>query len=784
MAPSKPVYGVHKTLTASHWGTYSVSKRLNGGLALEAFSEDPEPSLIGQALADSVRGELRIAQPMARASWLDTRDKSGEQRQRRGRDAFVPLSWTDASELVGKTLIEVIENHGNEAIFGGSYGWASAGRFHHAQGQLHRFLNGLGGYTSSVNTYSSGAAEVIVPHVLGHDYRTCNDNTTTWSMLAKHAELFVAFGGMAAKNAQVHPGGISRHHALAGMTACANGGTRFVNVSPVRSDMAESLNAQWLAIRPNTDTALMLALAHTLIVEGRVDEAFVHSHCVGFELVRDYLLGRSDGLAKSPEWAAALTEINAQKIRDLARQMADARTFISLSLSIQRGDHGEQTYWAGITLAALLGQIGLPGGGFGFSYGALGGIGNPRSAAKGPTFPQSSNPVMSFIPVARLSDMLLHPGEPFDYDGQTFNYPDIKLIYWAGGNPFHHQQDLTRLCRAWLKPETVIAHEIWWNPLARQADIVLPATTSLERNDIGFNSSDAYMIAMKQALAPVGEAKNDYEIFAGIAEQLGCRTEFTLDRSELEWLKTMYDDYAGRSPLELPEFAEFWEADYVQVPPEQVDKVFLSEFRANPIAHALPTPSGKIELFSSTIAAFDYSDCPGHACWLEPAEWLGHPQAQSYPLHLLSNQPAQRLHSQFDHSDFSRSSKVAGREPVRMNPQDAQARRLGDGDLVRVFNERGACLAGVIIDVALRPGVVQIATGAWFDPARADSGTFDLDRSGNPNMMTLDKGTSRLAQASLAQTALVEVELYSGGAAGVEAYDPPDITSPEGKAKS
>ncbi len=763
------------SLTASHWGTYRVEQTASGQLKLTPFAEDPEPSLIGQGLADAVDSKLRIQQPMARASWLNAKDKSGVQRQRRGRDSFVPLSWPEAFELVGQSLTNVIETHGNDAIFGGSYGWASAGRFHHAQSQLHRFLNLLGGYTSSVNTYSSGAAEVVVPHVLGYDYRTCNDNTTTWDVLAEHAKLIVVFGGMAAKNSQVHPGGTSRHLAPGWLSQCAANGTRFVNVSPARSDMAAELGAQWLAIRPNTDTALMLALAHTLVVEGLFDQHFVDRYCVGFKEVSDYLLGISDGVPKTAQWAATLSDIEVPAILSLARKMAKERSFITLSLSIQRGDHGEQTYWAGITLAALLGQIGLPGGGVGFSYGALGGIGNPRSTVKGPTFPQSENPVSNFIPVARLTDMLLQPNKPFDYNGQTLTYPDIKLVYWAGGNPFHHQQDLIRLSRAWQKPQTVIAHEIWWNPLARHADIVLPATTALERNDIGFNSSDSYMIAMKQALSPVGQARHDFEIFTGIAAQLGCSERFTEQRDEMQWLRVLYTEYAARRSDDIPVFDEFWDADYLRVPPKQTSTVFLSEFRADPERHPLPTPSGRIELYSAIVAGFGYADCPGHASWLAPAEWLGSPQTRLYPLHLLSNQPEHRLHSQFDHSALSQAGKVAGREPVSIHPTDAKARGLEDGMLVRVYNDRGACLAGVQLSNALRPGVVQLATGAWFDPLHTQTGEIELDRSGNPNMMTLDKGTSSLAQASSAQSALVEIERYVGDAPNVATYQLPDI---------
>ena len=767
------------SLTSGHWGTYSVETAADGRLVLGAFPEDPEPSPIGQGLADAVSDKLRIRQPMVRASWLRAKNKGGEQRLQRGRDAFVPVSWSDAFELVGQTLSEVIETHGNEAIFGGSYGWSSAGRFHHAQSQLHRFLNLLGGYTSSVNTYSSGAAEVIVPHVLGYDYRTCNDNTTTWKVLAEHAQLIVVFGGMAAKNAQVHPGGSSRHLASSWLARCAKNGTGFVNVSPLRSDMAAHLQAQWLAIRPNTDTALMLALAHTLVVEALYDKAFVQQCCVGFDEVRDYLLGVDDGTPKSAEWAAALTDIDAAEILDLARRMASKRTFITLSLSVQRGDHGEQTYWAGITLAALLGGIGLPGGGVGFGYGALGGIGNARTTLKGPTFPQSSNPVSSFIPVARLTDMLLHPKEPFDYNGERLSYPDIKLVYWAGGNPFHHQQDLARLRRAWCQPHTVIAHEIWWNPLARHADILLPATTALERNDIGFNSSDAYMVAMKQAIPPVAEARNDFDIFTGIAQALGCAADFTEQRDEMQWLRRLYGDYAQRSSEQTPDFDEFWDTDYLHIPPSQADKVFLSEFRADPANNPLPTPSGKIELYSATIAGFGYDDCPGQASWLEPREWLGNVngsvKTQNYPLHLLSNQPQYRLHSQFDQGPLSQEHKVAGREPVLMHPGDALKRGIEEGMLVRVYNDRGACLAGAKLATEVRPGVVVMATGAWFDPVYSEGNQIELERSGNPNMMTLDKGTSRLAQASSAQTALVEVERYTGAAPEVETYQLPDI---------
>jgi biotin/methionine sulfoxide reductase len=385
------------------------------------------------------------------------------------------------------------------------------------------------------------------------------------------------------------------------------------------------------------------------------------------------------------------------------------------------------------------------------------------------------NPARSFIPVARISDMMLNPGGAYQYNGMDRTYPDIRLVYWCGGNPFHHHQDLNRLLEAWRKPETIILNEIFWTATARHADIVLPATTTLERNDIGASSRDRFIMAMQKAVEPVGQSRNDFDIFADLSERLGFRDRFTEGRTEEEWLRHLYNisrQQAAKSRIELPDFDTFWEQGYVESPEPTKPFVLFEAFHDDPEANPLRTPSGKIEIFSETIAGFGYDDCPGHPTWMAPQEWLGGERAKSFPLHMMSNQPQTRLHAQQDDGRISLESKVQGREPVAISPADAEARGISDGDIVRVFNDRGAVLAGAVVTDHVRPGVIRLSTGAWYDPAeRGRPGT--LEKHGNPNVLTPDRGTSKLAQGPIAHSALVEVERYTGDAPPVTAFEPP-----------
>jgi len=759
-------------LTSTHWGVYDIAVENGEITRVVPFQADPDPSPIGQSLLGTVTGPTRVRRPAVRRSYLE--GGPGTSRDKRGAEPFVEVSWDEALALVASELKRVTANVGNTAIFAGSYGWSSAGRFHHAQSQVHRFMNAIGGYVAHVGTYSLGAARTLLPHIL-MDMDTMRAQQTAWVQLERHCQLLVAFGGVPTKNTQVNSGGASQHEVRLSLRRLADAGVKFVNVSPLRQDLADAPSAEWIALRPNTDAAFMLAIAHTLIAERLHDTTFLERYCAGYEEFRRYVMGDADGLPKSSQWAAQICDIPADTIISLAHRMAANRTVVSVAWSLQRGDHGEQPYWLGITLACLLGQVGTPGGGFALAYGPVNVEGANARTFSGPVLPQGQNPVKTPIPVARIADMLEYPGAEYEFNGRIGTYPDIRLIYWAGGNPVHHHQDLNRLLVAWRRPETIVVNEQYWNANAKMADIVLPATTMLERDDIGAASRDRFMIAMKRAIDPVGEARDDYEIFSALAKRLGAEERFTEGRTASGWLRHLYDlarDRAGKWQLELPSFEAFWAEGCIEMPPPSEPSVMLKAFREDPEANKLPTPSGKIEIFSSAISKFSYDDCLGHPAWFEPAEWLGSPLARRYPLHLISNQPATRLHSQYDHGSLSRAAKIQGREALTMHPRDAEARGVKAGDVVRVYNDRGACLAGVRIDDGVRRGVVVLPTGAWYDPlVPGEIGT--LEKHGNPNVLTLDKGTSKLTQGCIAQTVLVEIELFRGELPPITAFDPP-----------
>lgn len=758
-------------LTSNHWGPGYVNVADGRIVSVLPHPDDPNPSQISGNIAQSLNGRARVLKPAVRKGWLE----NGPGSARRGEDAFVELSWSEMTNLLADEINRVKSTYGNNAIFAGSYGWSSAGRFHHAQSQLKRFLNTLGGFVRSEGNYSYNAALGLMPFILG-DYRRHVAQATRWTVVAEHCDLVVLFGGLATRNTQVSDGGISRHRIETNLKSCADAGVRFVNFSPIRSDLSSDIPAEWLAPLPGTDVAVMMGIAHTLLIEDLHDRAFLDKYTTGFDRFAAYLVGETDGVAKTAAWAERISGIPSESLRSLAREMASKRTMISCAASLQRADYGEQPLWMTISLAAMLGQIGLPGGGFTIGYGVNGNIGNMERPFRPGALPQGRSAVSDCIPVAMISEMLLNPLGKYEYLGATRTFPDIKMVWWAGGNPFHHHQDLNRLRRAFSKPETIIVNEMNWTATARHADIVLPVAAPQERNDFGAGKSDNALIPMPAAVSPPGEALTEFEIYCTLSKRLGNHQNFSKGLDETGWLLHLWDETrqsAANQGIDLPDWSTFLNGDIVTLPDPSPNQVFLAEFREDPHGNALPTPSGLIELYSQTIADMNLQDCPGHASWFEPRD-KETGLAERYPLSLLSGQPGTRLHSQLDNGATSLAAKIKGREPVLLHPEDAANRKIKDGDIVELRNDRGRCLAGARITDDIRPGCAFLWTGAWYDPEFEDP--HHRDRHGNPNVLTHDLRTSSLTQSPAAHSAYIEILPIEGEAPEVEAHTPPRFT--------
>lgn len=782
-------------MSGSHWGVFRG--QVQGGRLekLIPWEKDPNPTVMLEGVLDSIYSPTRIKYPMVRRAWLE--QGPGADPEGRGSGDFVRVSWEKAIELVANELVRVRTKYGQNSIFGGSYGWNSVGKLHNCRTLLRRMLKYNGGFVRATGDYSTGAAQVILPHVVGSI--EVYEQMTSYKSLAENTEIMVYWGCNPYNTCQIG-WCIPEHGSTVGYEMLKKAGVKVICIDPIRTETADYFDAEWIAPRPQTDVAMMLGIAHTLYTEKLHDQAFLDKYTVGFDKFLPYLTGKSDGTPKTAEWAAEICEVPAETIKDLARRFAKHRTMLTLGWSTQRQHHGEQGHWMLVTLACMLGQIGLPGGGYGLGYNynsagtptatspILAGVTDgpapsldelPPGCAPGAT--NSACLVNSglSIPVSRFVESLLNPGKIMDFNGSKIELPEMKLAYWVGGNPFVHHQNRNEMLEAWKRLDTFIVHDFQWTPSARYADIVLPVTTSYERNDIEQlgDYSLSGITPMRQLVEPLYESRSDFDIFTAICEKWGKDYDFTEGLTEMEWIRNFYEKArmeARAKGMEMPVFDVFWEGDEVlefPVGPGQEDFVRHADFRADPLLNALGTPSGKIEIFSRNIEKMNYDDCPPHPVWMEPIERLGM-KNQKYPLHVAANHPIYRLHSQLCGTKLREKYAIGGREPCWMSPQDAKARGLKDGDIARVYNDRGQILVGIKVTDEIRPSVVRISEGGWFDPVNSRE-IGSLCRYGDVNNLTTGVATSKLSQANCGHTALVEIEKFVGELPEVRVFSEP-----------
>ncbi|ELX7500682.1 trimethylamine-N-oxide reductase TorA [Vibrio fluvialis] len=775
-------------VSGSHWGAFRA--QIYGGKvqAIKPLETDKHPTDMLNGIKGIIYSPSRVRYPMVRLDWLKKHKYSAETR---GNNRFIRVTWDEAIDLFYRELERVQKQYGPWALHAGQTGWNQTGAFHNCTAMMQRAVGMHGNYITKVGDYSTGAGQTIMPYVLGSTEVYAQG--TSWTEILEHSDNIILWANDPVKNLQV--GWNCETHQSFGYLdqlkeKIAKGEVNVVSVDPVKNKTQRFLQNDHLYINPQTDVAFMLAVAHVLYTEDLYDKKFISTYCLGFDDFIQYVLGNTkDKIERTPEWAAKICGVTPESIRDFARMLVKGRTQLLFGWCIQRQEHGEQPYWMGAVLAAMIGQIGLPGGGISYGH-HYSGIGVPSTGFAGPGgFPRNLdqgakpkwdnndfNGYSRTIPVARWIDAILEPGKKINHNGNTVTLPGFKMMVISGNNPWHHHQDRNKMKRAFQKLETVVTIDFNWTATCRFSDIVLPACTQWERNDI--DSYGSYsgkgLIAMHRLVDPMFQSRTDFEIMTELTRRFGRHEEFTRGMDEMEWVRSLYNDCkkANEGKFEMPEFDEFWEQSVLEFG-EGKPWVRHADFRKDPEINALGTPSGFIEITSRKIGRYGYEHCQEHPMWFEKTERShGGPGSDKYPFWLQSCHPDKRLHSQMCESEAFRATyAVQGREPVYINPMDAKAKGIKEGDLVRVFNGRGQLLAGAVLSDSYPRGVIRIEEGAWYGPLSEKEGA--ICTYGDPNTLTLDLGTSELAQATSANTCIVDFEKFTGKVPSVTSFGGP-----------
>lgn len=621
-------------ITAAHWGILKLTIKDGKIIKSEPWEKITKNDNTLQHYTADMVYKSRIKYPYVRKSYLENPDHPKP--ELRGKDEFVRVSYDQAIKLIAKELKKTRDDKGTNAIFGGSYGWKSSGNMHNCRILLHRFLNITGGFVGTTGDYSTSASQVIMPYVVGSI--EVYEQQTSWENILSNSKYVVIWGANPLATLRI-AWTSSEQRGLAYFEKLKDSKIKVIYIDPIKTDTAKFLNAQWIAPRPNTDVALMMGMASHLIKKQKVAYKFLENYTTGFDQFQNYLEGKEDGIKKDAQWASKICNINKKTIENLAELFYDNPTMIMSGWGMQRAHHGEQPHWMLITLCAMLGQIGTKGGGFGLSYhysnggvptckgGIIGGMnaaslgiykdgkfqGLAKENVSNANAEWLENTTNHSFPVARIADALLSPGKTIDHNGSKITYPDIDFIYWVGGNPLVHHQDTNTNIKAWRKPRTIVVNEIYWTPTAKMADIIMPTTSSYERDDITMTGdySNMHIVPMKQAVKPIGESKDDYTIFSDICKIYGTdifNAYTQKDKKPKDFIKQYYNDalkqtkgFGEAFSTPMPSFEEFWaknEPITFEPSAQSLEYTRFADFIEDPILNALGTDSGLIEIYS------------------------------------------------------------------------------------------------------------------------------------------------------------------------------------------
>ncbi len=618
--------------------------------------------LKGRAYRQRLYHPERLKHPLKRA---------GE----RGEGKFERIGWEEALDIVANKMLEVRDRYGPTAIMNISHTGMMLCSYHR-RACIDRLLNMFGGQTELHSIVSNEGGLFAAMQTYGSIFTTSEREDLL------NSKMIIMWGW----NPTDSVWGTNSTYYLA---LAHERGARIVAVDPRYTDSAATFADQWVPIRPGTDTAMLIAMAYVIIDGGLHDQAFLDKYTVGFDRFRDYVMGQEDDVPKTPKWAEAITGVPAQTIAELARAYATTKpAALSVGHGPARTFHGEQFHRAAMTLCAMTGNVGVAGGDTGVAF-----FGYPIQT-KVMQFPGGSSSGNVSVHWNKWADAII--------EGRAGGYPsDIRMVYSVCGNTVNQLGNIRKADRALKTLEFMVAHDHFLTATARYADIVFPATTQFERNDVIVPwCFGHYIIFSNKAVEPYGECRNDMDICADLAERLGIKGYN--DTSEEEWLRYL------TGSADISDWDEFKRRGFLKYKLEKPHIAFqeqIDDIENNPFS----TPSGRIEIYSQSIADIGKPDVPAIPKYIEPER---RPDDARFPLQLITGHSKKSCNSMFYNLPWVRETE---KQEIWINSVDALERGIKNGDMVKVSNNIGATKLAARVTERIIPGTINIDQGIEFE---------------------------------------------------------------------
>ncbi len=694
------------TTCASHCGGSCILKlHVKDGVIMRVETDDGEEPqlracLRGRAYRQRVYAPDRVLYPMKRIGL-------------RGEGEIKRISWDEALDTIAGNIIRIRDTYGPESILLLSMG----GDIHilNNANVMARVLSAVGGYTTAwgMTSFQGG---MYAQKISYGNYYTCNMRDDL-----VNSRLIIMWGW----NPAITITGVNTNWYLA---QAKESGAKIVAIDPRYTESAATFAHQWIPIRPGTDGAMLLAMAYVMIKENLQDQKFLDTFTIGFDKFKNYVIGADDGIAKTPAWAEAITEVPTATIESLARDYATIKpAALVTGIAPGRTSFGEQYHRVAITLAAMTGNVGIHGGdAAGRAWeSVIGGypyrIGGPTSADN-PVDSRSPRPPKGSSPWYRASRVHYCDIPEFIEKGKAGNYPaDCKMMAIVNCSYVNAFPNINKVVRALKsdKVEFIFIQEQFLMPTTKFSDIILPTNTFFERSDITTGVGLPFYGNIEKAIEPLGESKSHFEIASLLASRLGV--SIFDGKSEMDLLR------AKAESSEIPDYDEFRQKGVYRFNLPEPYVAFKKQIE-DPINNPFPTPSGKIEIYSEQLAALSVPNLPPIPKYIETWESRNAPLTKKYPLQLISTHGRIQAGSQFDNLPWLRELQ---QQAVLINFEDARARDIKDGEMVRVFNDRGEMIIPAKVTERIMLGVVDIPTGAWYNPDEKG-----VDRGGCPNVLT------------------------------------------------